>query len=85
MKYWSEVLEELFDDEKSLQKAEQEHESKQKERDIMYDRVVDALKRVDAAKEEYEKLQEEYCKKYGSFVYGHRKKNSSEFPFTFFI
>lgn len=85
MKYYSEILEKLFDDETTLQKAEQEHESKQKEKDIMYDRVVDALKRVDAAREEYEKLQEEYIKKYGSFVYGHSGKNSSKFPFTFFI
>lgn len=83
MKYWSEILEELFDDEKSLQKAEQEHESKQKERAIMHDRVVDAFKRSEAAREEYEKLQEEYIKKYGSFVDAYNEKNSFE-SYAFF-
>ena len=39
MKYWSEILEKLFDDEKALQEAEQEHENKQKEKDIMYDPI----------------------------------------------
>ena len=67
MKYWSEILEKLFDDEKALQEAEQEHESKQKEKDIMYDRVMDALKRSEAAKKEYLDLRSEYIKKYGSF------------------
>jgi hypothetical protein len=84
MKYWSEILNELFDDEKSLQKAEQEYESKQKEKDIMHDRVIDAFKRSEAAREEYEKLQEEYINKYGSFVDAHNTKHSYEFPYAFF-
>lgn len=83
MKYYSEILDKLFDTEEILKQEEQEHESKQKERVIMYDKVVDALKRAEIAREEYEKLEEEYIKKYGSFIYA--RKNSSEFPFTFFI
>ena len=85
MKYWSEILEELFDDEKALQEAEQEYENKQKERDIMHDRVVDAFERSEEARKEYEKLLDEYINKYGSFVYTRNKKNSSEFPFAFFL
>ena len=85
MKYYSEILDKLFDTEEILRQEEQEHESKQKEKDTMYDRVVDALKQADMAREEYEKLRDEYIKKYGTFIYAHSKKNSSEFPFTFFI
>lgn len=86
MKYWSEILEKLFDDEKALQEAEQEHENKQKEKDIMYDRVVDALKRSEAAKKEYLDLRSEYVKKYGSFAYKYEKDiNPNTFPFNIFF
>ena len=85
MKYYSEILEELFDNEEALQKAEQEHESKQKEKDIMYNKVVDALYHTKEAQKEYEKILDEYIKKYGSFVYSHSNKKDFEFPYTFFF
>lgn len=86
MKYYSEILEELFDNEEALQKAEQEHESKQKEKDIMYNKVVDALYRTKEAQKEYENLLDAYIKKYGSFVHSYNSnKNDSEFPYTFFF
>ena len=86
MKYWSEVLEKLSDDENALQKAEEEYKNKQQEKDIMYDRVIDALKRSEEARKEYTDLKSEYIKKYGSFSYKCEKDVIPDtFPFNIFF
>ena len=86
MKYYSEVLEKLFDSIDELTSEEAEFAKEEKEKELMYDRVVDALKRSEEAKKEYTDLKAEYIDKYGSFSYKFEKgADANTFPFNFFL
>jgi hypothetical protein len=86
MKYYSEVLNKMFDDDKELVKAEEEHqkaiqekEEKEKkladERKARADEVEEAFKAVAEAQEKARKLLNEFCKDYGAY---HRSYKAGE-------
>jgi len=78
MKFYSEKLDKLFDDEKTLVKAEDEHDvrvafEKAKQEQLANTRkerakaIEEQYKKVVEARQEYKKLVDEFTRDYGSF------------------
>lgn len=78
MKYYSEVLDKMFDDDKALIKAEDEHqkaieEKKAHDQKLADERkarakeVEDALKEAQAAEKKYWELRNKFVKDYGAW------------------
>lgn len=96
MKYYSEVLDKMFDDDKELVKAEEAHqkaiqekEEKEKkladERKARADEVEEAFKAVAEAQEKARKLLNQFCKDYGAYhkSYKQGEKIPSLFDWVF--
>lgn len=69
MKYYSEVLDKVFDSEKECMEAENAEKKKTDEREKRAEEVEVARKQAQEAKARYERLLERYCKDYGTFRY----------------
>lgn len=94
MKFYSEELKKFFDTEEDCVEAEeqayimkQEAEEKKaklaEERKARAEEVEDALKKVQEAKENYNKILIDFCKDYGSYHYSWNEKNLSPTIFDF--
>ena len=89
MKYYSEKLNVLFDDEKALVKAEDEHDTrvaaeKAKQEQLANTRkerakaIEESYKKVVEARNEYKKLVDEFIKDYGSFHMSVKSNNLAD-------
>ena len=98
MKYYSELLKEIFDTVEELNAAEMEKMNETAERDAALEKILVLAEERDEITAEYNKLKDEFIKTYGSFVimkgkdgkyHEHKSKSKVEndinFPFfTFF-
>lgn len=89
MKFYSEKLDKLFDDEKALVKAEDEHEAhvaaeKAHAEQLAATRkdrakaIEESYKKVVEARKEYKKLVDEFTRDYGSFHMSVKSDNLSD-------
>ena len=89
MKFYSEKLDVLFDDEKSLVKAEEEHDvrvaaEKAKQEQLANTRkerakaIEEQYKKVVEARNEYKKLVDDFTKDYGSFHMSVKSNNLAD-------
>lgn len=89
MKYYSEKLDKLFEDEKALLKAEDEHDvrvaaEKAKQEQLANTRkerakaIEESYKKVVEARNEYKKLVDEFTKDYGSFHMSVKSNNLAD-------
>ena len=89
MKFYSEKLDKLFDDEKSLVKAEDEHDvrvaaEKAKQEQLANTRkerakaIEEQYKKVVEARNEYKKLVDDFTKDYGSFHMSVKSNNLAD-------
>ena len=89
MKFYSEKLDKLFDDEKSLVKAEDEHDvrvaaEKAKQEQLVKTRkerakaIEEQYKKVVEARNEYKKLVDDFTKDYGSFHMSVKSNNLTD-------
>ena len=89
MKFYSEKLDKLFDDEKSLVKAEDEHNirvaaEKAKQEQLANTRkerakaIEEQYKKVVEARNEYKKLVDDFTKDYGSFHMSVKSNNLAD-------
>ena len=89
MKYYSEKLDILFDDEKALVEAENEHDAhvaaeKAKQEQLANTRkerakaIEEQYKKVVEARNEYKKLVDEFTKDYGSFHMSVKSNNLAD-------
>lgn len=92
MKYYSDVLNKMFDNANDCLTAEREHAAKQEkeeyekkrvaaERKAAADKVEAARKAMNEAQSAYKKELEGFCKKYGSYHYSSR--DVSDIPTLF--
>jgi len=90
MKFYSEKLDKLFDDEKALTKAEDEYdvrvaaekahaEQLAKTRKDRAKAIEESYKKVEDARKEYNKLVEEFVRDYGSFHMTYKDGDGSMF------
>lgn len=89
MKFYSEKLDKLFDDQKSLVKAEEEHDirvaaEKAKQEQLANTRkerakaIEEQYKKVVEARNEYKKLVDDFTKDYGSFHMSVKSNNLAD-------
>ena len=90
MKFYSEKLDKMFDNEKDLIKAEDAHDvavaaEKAKQEKLSAERkdrahnIEEAYKKVEDARKEYNKLVEEFVRDYGSFHMTYKGNDGSMF------
>ena len=68
MKYYSELLKEIFDTEDELRKAEEAKMYEDKDKNEMIEKLCALAEVRDAAYDEYDTVRDEYLSKYGSIV-----------------
>lgn len=83
MKFYSEILDELFNTQEELEKKEKEQEEKDHARELLYNSVISAAEARDKAQENFETLRNDYVKKYGAIALGSENGKYKSYPFDF--
>ena len=85
MKYYSELLKEIFDTEDELRKAEEAKMYEDKEKNEMIEKLCALAEARDRMVKEYNDYKDEYIEKYGSLVLEKKEDGSYEVGKTKFL
>lgn len=85
MKYYSELLKEIFDTEDELRKAEEAKMYEDKEKNEMIKKLCILAEARDKMAKEYNDYKDEYIEKYGSLVLTKKEDGSYEVSKTKFL
>ena len=80
MKYYSEITKQVYDTEAACYAAERKEKSKTDQRKKAAEKVEEARKKLAEARNEYETVLADFCKKYGAYHTSIDLSNKDEWP-----